>query len=380
MIFQVGESDKDFNYRTTYKLLRPFEAVALLLQAANLVGALFNDNYGPNGVRILVALTVAHFLGAVWTVRHRGPVTSGAYWAGVWVAITFVVQLAIAHLIHPGDFGGYGNGIQAGNFSLITLTILAFYPWRGRFQRRSIEVALLCAVAFQPILIIGIMNSWSFSTEQARSLVQYAVWAIVWFLVGKGMAKLCRIAVQAELKATVSAYDVTLGEIHSSVETAIDRIANGESSKRAAIDLRKIVYRHRRQLLLAYRQVGAVEIFKNTYWLFGGQLTLLSTPRLGGLTFSNERAKLIEECLVNSLKNVVRHGGGRVHVALELHHGNVVVLTIRDEGPGMAQDDFDMVGSTMQRIKVRAKEMGGDFRLITPSITGAEVRLSLPLH
>jgi hypothetical protein len=46
--------------RTTYKLIRPFEAMALLLQATNLFANAANDRYLPYGVQIVVLLGVVH--------------------------------------------------------------------------------------------------------------------------------------------------------------------------------------------------------------------------------------------------------------------------------------------------------------------------------
>src|SRR5438309_2140739 len=60
---------------TTYKLIRPFEATALLLQAVNLFASPINDRYQRFGVPVVLALGVAHLALAGLVLRHRGPLT-----------------------------------------------------------------------------------------------------------------------------------------------------------------------------------------------------------------------------------------------------------------------------------------------------------------
>ncbi|WIV57975.1 ATP-binding protein [Amycolatopsis nalaikhensis] len=368
--------------RTTYKLIRPFEAMALLLQATNLATSAINDRYRPAGVPILLALAAGHLVLAAVVVRHRGPLTRGHAWTGVWIAEMFVMQLVVATLLLPGDFAGYGYGVQVGNFSLIPLAVLAFYPWggfRNRRRRWVIEAGLIAAIIIHPLLIVGIMNAWQLTGAQVKSVGQYAVWAVVWYLVGKGLAKLCRIAVAVQSEALVHSYEAALGDLHTHVEIAVRSIAAGENADDAAQKLRDVVYTRRRQLLLEDPQVGAVDIFKNAIRLFGERLTLLSSPRLGGLTLPNDRAMVLERGLVDLLKNAVDHGGGAVRLGFDLKD-ELMVLTVSDTGPGLTADDFAAPGSTMHRISGEVRPLGGSLVLANSGDAGTTVQLTLPLR
>jgi hypothetical protein len=100
--------------KTTYKLIRPFEWMAPLLQAANLFSSAINDRYREFGVPVVLALGVAHLGMAFIFFRRRGLLTRGRAWMAVWIISVFVVQMLIAHLLAPGDFAAYGVGIPMG--------------------------------------------------------------------------------------------------------------------------------------------------------------------------------------------------------------------------------------------------------------------------
>src|SRR5947207_13861995 len=83
--------------RTTYKLIRPFEAMALLLQATNLAMSGINDRYRASVLPVLFGLAALHLVLAVLVVRYPGPLTRGYAWTAVWVAAMFVMQLVVVH-------------------------------------------------------------------------------------------------------------------------------------------------------------------------------------------------------------------------------------------------------------------------------------------
>lgn len=368
---------------TTSKLIKPFEAVVLLLQATNLVMSAVNDRYRDGAIPIVLTLGVLHLALAVLVVYRRGPLTRGHAWTSVWIAMIFVVQLALANLLAPGDFAAYGNGVPMGNYALIPLTVFAFYPWdgfRNPLRRRAIECALIVAIASHPLLILGLMHRWDLTAAHVRSVAQYAVWAVVWFLTGKGIAWLCRIAVQVETEALTRSYEVALGDFHSHVESAARRIDSGHDPRQVGRELRETTYARRRQLLLQEHNVGAVDIVKNAIRLHGDRLTLLSVPRLGALTIPRERAIVLEQGLADLLKNVVDHGGGAVALDFALD-GDTMIFDLRDNGPGLAPEAFAEPASSMQRLRRRLLEWGGDLlQRDAGTGAGAAIRLVLPLR
>lgn len=368
---------------TTYKLIRPFEAMALLLQATNLFASAVNDRYRPIGLPVVLALGVVHLALAGLVLRHRGPLTRGRTWTAGWIAMIFVVQMLLAHLLAPGDFAASGVGVPMGNYALIPLAVFAFYPWRGFRdvgRRRLIEAGLITAIVLHPLLIVGLMHRWQLTGAHVRSVALYAGWAFVWFLVGKGIAWLCRISVQVETEALSASYTTALGDLHTYVERAADQIEAGYEAREVAQRLRQLTATRRRQLLLQDDNVGAVDIFKNAVRAHGDRLRLLSGPALGGLTVPREYAILLDQALADLLKNVVMHGGGSVEMDLVVAD-STMTLDVRDHGPGLEPSQFDAPGSSLQRLRTRLVERGGDLHLRpAPPGGGAAVRLTLPLQ
>src|SRR5689334_10378590 len=85
--------------RTTYKMIRPFEAMALLLQATNLATSAANDRYSASARQIVLVLAATHLVLAIVVLRYCGPLTRGHAWTAVWVAAMFTVQAAVANLL-----------------------------------------------------------------------------------------------------------------------------------------------------------------------------------------------------------------------------------------------------------------------------------------
>ncbi|MFF5084028.1 hypothetical protein ACFY36_43835 [Actinoplanes sp. NPDC000266] len=367
--------------KTTYRLIRPFEAMALLLQATNLFASPLNDRYRPFGVPVVLGLAVVHLILAGLVLRHRGPLTRGRAWAAAWIASIFTVQMLLAHLLAPGDFAAYGVGVPMGNYALIPLAVFAFYPWggfRNATRRRLTEGILIIAVVLHPLFIVGVMNRWHFTDDHVRSIVQYAGWALVWFMVGKGMAWLCRIAVRAVTEALSESYDAAVGDLHTHVEIAADKIAAGHDVQSIAIDLRQLITARRRQLLLRDANVSAASLFTNAIRSYGDRLTVGSVSRIGALTIPAEHAILLEQGLADLLKNVVQHGGGAAHVGFTLED-ELMILDVRDSGPGLERREFAVAGTSLHRLRSRLRERGGNLVLLTGE-SGAAVRLTLPLR
>lgn len=365
---------------TTHKLIRPFEAIALMVQATTLAMSAVGDHYRAPGIPVLIGLTVLHVALAILVVRNRGPLTRGHAWPAAWVAAMFVVQLLVAHLLVPGDFGTYT--VAAGNYLLIPLVVLSFYPWQGigrPWSRWLLDAGLVGAVIFHPFLIVGVMRHWELSEQNARSIVQYAAWAVVWYLVGKGVARVCRIAVKAESEALVRSYEAALGDFHIYVEEAATGIAVGRDLGEVAQQLRDITYIRRRQLLMEDSHIGAVDLFKNAIRLFGDRLRPLSLPRLGALTLPREPAMVLERGLVALLKNVADHGGGDVTIDFTIEEGNMI-LDVQDCGPGLSREQFEDPATTMRRLRSDTRQLGGDLILLEPHGGGTTIRMVLPVY
>jgi signal transduction histidine kinase len=262
--------------------------------------------------------------------------------------------------------------------------VVAFYPWSGfRSTRRRmlIEFGLVAAAASQPLLIIGVMNRWILTSEHLLSILQYTMWAIVWFVVGKGIAWLCREAVSVEKEALAASYEAALGALHTHVDSAIRKIEAGHDLRAVMRQLRELISKRRGQLLMTEQNAGAVNIIQNAVSAYGGQLILASASNVGPLTIPREHAVLFEQAVADLLKNVVDHGSGTVALDFRLV-GDMMTLDVRDYGPGLPPGKFAVPGSSTHRLRARLHRHGGDLELLPadPAQQGAMVRLTLPLR
>ncbi|WP_254897366.1 ATP-binding protein [Amycolatopsis sp. Hca4] len=357
--------------------------MALLLQATNLFASTVNDRYEGVGIPIVLGLGVGHLVLAGFVLRYRGPLTRGRAWTAAWVAMIFTVQMLLAHLLAPGDFAAYGVGVPMGNYALIPLAVFAFYPWGGfrdATKRRLIEGALIISIVLHPLLIVELMTRGVPTGLHLLSIGQYGVWAIVWFLVGKGLAWLCRIAVEVETEALSQSYETTLGDLHTHLEAAAQQIETGRDVRELAQQFRELTATRRRQLLLTEENVGAVDLFKNAVRAHGDRLTLRATPHLGGLTVPRAQAILLEQGLADLLKNAVDHGGGIVEIGFAVE-GATMTLDVRDFGPGLPPERFAEPGGKLEHLRARLRDEGGDLSLLPSGAGGGTlVRLTLPLR
>jgi hypothetical protein len=366
---------------TTYKLIRPFEAMALLLQATNLFMSAVNDRYRPGALPLLFVLGTVHLVLAAMVVRYRGPLTRKHAWLGAWIASIFTTQMLIARLLEPGDFAAYGNGVPVGNYSLIPLAVLAFYPW-GRFrndrQRLLIEAVLLVAVSLHPLLILHLMHDGHLTSENWRSLLQYVIWAVVWVLIGKGLARLCRIAAHEQSQALLASYEAAVGDFHSYVDSAGRRIAAGHDAREVAEWLRNVTHERKRRLLMVRERTPASEIVQRAVDAQGSLIPDRRLPQVGNLTLPPVTADVLEWALADLVKNVAWYGDGRLEIDFTLE-GSTMIWDVRDHGPGLSPQDFQG-GSNLPTVQRALRNQNGDLQLRPPpSGGGTALRIILPL-
>lgn len=362
-----------------------------MLQATNLFASAVNDRYRSFGVPVVLVLGVVHLAFAGWVLYHRGPLTRGRAWTAAWIAMIFVVQMGLAHLLAQGDFAAYGVGVPMGNYALIPLAVFAFYPWGGlrdARRRRVTEGGLILAIVLHPLLIVGLMHRWDLAGEHVRSVVQYGVWALVWFLVGKGIAWLCRIAVKVETEAQSESYETALGDLHTHVDNAAKEIEAGHDPREVALRLRELTSTRRRQLLMGKEEnVGAVDIFNNAVRAHGDRLPLRSSPYLGGLGDVDRRALRVEHrveqvtevrCVHTQLP---AHGDGGETALVALDHG-----AIRDPALNLAELERTRVvdgqvsepfGQRVDRLPVRGRQLVDDL-VPLECVHGATVAFGQP--
>jgi len=106
------------------------------------------------------------------------------------------------------------------------------------------------------------------------------------------------------------------------------------------------------------------------------QITVEAPPDLPPLPAAVEVA--LYRIAQEALTNVLRHSGGRrCLVRLTLEDGSVR-LEIRDDGRGIAPDDFASVG--LVSMRERAQELGGSCEVSSPPDRGTRVLVHIPLQ
>lgn len=368
--------------RTTRKLLRPIEAVALLIQSANIAVSAVSDRYYPWAITMMWFLAAGHLVLAVLTLRYRGPLSRGFAWPGTWVAVMFTMQPLVVHAMPPGEYAAFGWGLPLGNYTLIPLVTFAFYPWqdfRSARTRWAIELGLVGGVIVQPLLLLGLMHGWELTPLHYKSVALYGTWAVVWYLVGKGIARLCRIAVSVELEALLEGREALANDLHSVVASASRAVASGSNIKDTSRNLQEIIYEHSRTLLLENERVRIAKIFKMVLRLFGKNLEIVTWPDIGPLTVPRDVATVLTVAVCDLLNNVEQHGGGRAHIDFDLHDG-VMSVQIRDEGPGIDPREFYDPTSSLQRLHGDLQKLKGSLVLVANDTPGTTVRITIPLH
>lgn len=376
-----GAASPALTERTTYKLIRPIEVVALLLQATAIMTSLLNDSYQLPERHVMEALCVLHFGLALLCLRYRGPLTRGALWPAVWVAAILVMPLVLVRLIAPGDFALSGYGVQIGAYQMVGLAAFALHPWWRRVRipvvRWVVKATLVAAVAVEPLLIVGRMWRWELRSEQLNSVAMFAIWTVAWYFVGEGINALCRIAVALESEALLKSYNEALDGFHTYVEAAYMRLRAGHDLREVASELNRVIYERRRLLLLEAPRVSVAAIFRNATRLFGDELRV-TYHGPGPVTVSPDLAMVLERGLMDLLKNVVAHGGGEAEVLFEVG-GEEAALTVRDHGPGFAAEQLEVAAGNLYGLRSSARDLGGDLVML-PSDGGSALRLTVKLR
>jgi two-component system sensor histidine kinase UhpB len=106
-------------------------------------------------------------------------------------------------------------------------------------------------------------------------------------------------------------------------------------------------------------------------------IRLVTTPVTGAL--DRDRELHLYRIAQEALANVARHArASRVVVRLQRHRSHVV-LTVRDDGVGIAAGRMSAPGLGLVTMRERAELMHADLRIRTPHRGGTEVRIAVPI-
>lgn len=368
---------------TTQRLVRSLESVGLAFQAATIMLSTRFDNFPPPGRTFLYTAAAIHLIAALVSLRAPGPLTRGAAWPMVWTALAFAIPVLTARLIAPGDYASNAIGLSMGGYGMAPAAALAFNKWPGPQRpvaQRLIQVAILAGLIVEPLLLLGMVSSWQFTSTNYSSISVSGGWLALSYLAGIGIGSLCHTAAEDQINAQQRSYQALFNLLHSHISAAmmaIQRSAGDEDAvSRALSSLRQRIAEQSAELLLVRDRVPLSALSKETLRALEGVITFVGDPpRFGPLTVRQEVGVLLHRGLGDFLKNVLEHGGGRANVSFTLE-GRVAILSVRDYGPGIAASALEDPANSLNRLRLDARILGGDV-IVGPSKEEASGTLAI---
>jgi hypothetical protein len=376
--------DPELAPKTTRRLARNLESMALLVQAIGVAVAGTIDKVSPSGRALLYLLAGAHLAFAVAVRTTPGPFTRGGIWMGVWASMTLIMPLTMAHLAGPGEYGAYTSCVQLCGYPMAPLLILAFYPWislRLVGVRLKVELAFLALVLFEPLLIITRLHDGHVSASNLISVAVSGTWNVAAYAAGKAVGQLCRTAVQSQIDLQQDDYREFVNFIHSHLEGAISVIQTSPGDADLVVkqlsELNHLLIDRRVEMLLWRPRVPLADVFKEAFRLYEPGLRIVTNARVGARTVDRPIGVLISRTLGDLLKNASQHGASTARVNFSID-GDKAILDVIDDGPGFASELLDDQSTSLHRLWQAASDQAGELsRLQTRE--GSHMRLSLPL-
>jgi signal transduction histidine kinase len=110
---------------------------------------------------------------------------------------------------------------------------------------------------------------------------------------------------------------------------------------------------------------------------FTGVIHIAETPRSGARTVRGPVGTLIDRALGDLLKNAVVHGAATVWVRMA-PLDDMLLLEVADDGPGFDEAAMDNPGTSLHRLREKARELGGDLVKAARSPHGSRLTLTVP--
>ena len=300
------------------------------------------------------------------------------------MAAAFVVPVIVALLAAPGTYASNSGGIQVCTYPCAPLAFVALCPWIfGRaFARPLAGISLVAAVCLQWIVLVYLING-GFTRTSSSSILSSMIWAVVAYAGGKVVARLTGVVRRGEMQAQQQKTEEFFDFLHSHIKAGLAAIKLEQPDVPAMLEkvgeLERAVSEQRLAQMLSMDRVPVAMLCSERIRAFTGVIHVAETPRTGARTVRGPVGKLIDRALGDLLKNAVLHGGTTVWVRMTPRDG-MLVLEVADDGPGFDEAVMDDAGTSLYRLRAKARELGGDLRKFTRSPHGSRLILIVPTH
>jgi len=370
--------------RITRQLVEPLEWAGFAYQGAVLVQTSLVDPFSRDAQVIVLALGLAHLALAlavlVW--RTKGPFARGGPSMVIWLAAAFVIPVIVALLAAPGTYASSTSCVQACTYPSAPLFFVALCPWivARALARPVVGMGLVAAVCLEWFLLIYLING-AVTRTSGLSALSSVIWAVVAYGLGKGAARLTGVVRRSQIQVEQQKNEEFFDFLHSHIKAGLAAVKLEQPDVPAMLEkvseLEQTVSEQRLAQLLSMDRVPVAMVCSERIRAFTGVIRIAESPRIGARTVVGPVGKLIDRALGDLLKNAVVHGAATVWVRMTQQEDNLV-LEIADDGPGFDDAVMDNDGTSLHRLRARARELGGDLIRLPRSPHGSKLIMTVP--
>jgi hypothetical protein len=368
--------------RVTRQLVEPLEWAGLAFQGAVLIQTSFADSFSAAGRGIVLALGAAHLGLAVLAWRTKGPIARGGLPMAAWLAGALVIPVVVALLVTPGTYASSTACVPGCTYPSAPLFFVALSPLIAAraLPRPLAEFGLLAAVCLEWFLLTFGING-TLTRISALSVVSSVILAVVAYGLGKAESILTGVVRKSQIEAEQQKNEEFFDFLHSHIKAGLASVRLEQPDVPAMLEkvteLEHTVSEQRITQLLSMDRVPLAMLCSERIRAFTGLIDLAQTPRSGARTVSAPVGTLIDRALGDLLKNAVLHGAAATWIRLT-QAGDLLVLEVDDDGPGFDEAIMENTGTSLHRLRARARELGGDLSRVPRSPRGSRLILTVP--
>jgi signal transduction histidine kinase len=368
--------------RITRQLVEPLEWAGFAYQGAGLIQTALVDSFNPAEKSIVLFLGAAHLALAAFAWRTKGPFIRGGGAMAWWVAGAFAIPAIVALLAAHGTYASSTACVQACTYPSAPLFFVALYPWifTRAFARSVAGIGLVGAVCLEWFLLIYLING-GFTRTSVLSAFSSIIWAVVAFALGRIVARLTGVVRKGEKQVQQQKNEEFFDFLHSHIKAGLAAIRLEQPDVPAMLEkvgeLERTVSEQRLTQLLSMDRVPLAMLCSERIRAFTGVIHIAETPRSGARTVGSPAGALIDRALGDLLKNAVVHGAATVWVRMA-PQDDMLVLEVADDGPGFDEAVMDNAGTSLYRLRAKARELGGDLTKSSRLPRGSQLILTVP--
>jgi hypothetical protein len=370
--------------RITRQLVEPLEWAGFAYQGAVLIQTALVDPFNQPEKTIVLLLGVAHLALAAFFWRTRGPFTRSGYAMALWVAGAFAVPVIIALLAAPGTYASNTSCVQACTYPAAPLFFVALCPWifARALARPAVGLGLVAAACLEWFLLIYLING-GFTRTSTLSALSSIIWAVVAYGLGRVVARLAGVVRKGEIQVQEQKNEEFFDFLHSHIKAGLAAVKLEQPDVPAMLEkvgeLEHTVSEQRITQLLSMDRVPIAMLCSERIRAFTGVIQIAETPRSGARTVRGPVGTLIDRALGDLLKNAVVHGAATAWVRMA-PLDDMLLLEVADDGPGFDEAVMDNPGTSLHRLRAKARELGGDLVKAARSPRGSRLTLTVPAY